>query len=630
MKKALSILLAVLMFTSLFTVSAFADEFSGEGAFEEAQALLKRGEVPTKWEFVQWLKEPTCTENGVGLYRKAADKDPEPEPIAADGHNWGLETVVPDGGADCISGGYFHKEKVCKDCGAVEITEESKYYPPENHDFTKSYTFKTLKEATCGTTGLKHHCCAICGALDPSTTDEVIPATGEHEFGAWNYILAPTCTDVGYGTHYCNVCRLQEDAVIPALGHDYEVVPGTEVRENCLEFSATFKCTRCDDEFDATNELYTDWAMNEQHLFGDWEVTTEALCETVGNEARTCSECGFVENHELPAIGHKMGTELRTFNLGDTDGDGLDNFAHYYFCVNDADPKPGKDHVSICGLAVDPTIAPNADGVLEINPENARFKLFDGHEWGEWTCLVEPIEGVTYGHWVRVCMIPVVKDSGDDPCAEREEFIGSQAEFDAYNKDGDVPPTPVPPVEDEPVNGLVWEIDETGKPVCKLYKDGEVDEAFTGIYDYDGGKFFVANGIMCSDANGAAEFGGTFYFLAEGQIQTQYTGLALYDGEWFYVKNGVIDLETNGLVEHDGGLFLVGAGRIQREVNGLVVLEDGAYYVANGQVVTNYTGLVQYDGAFFYVENGKLNLGYNGTVEYDGEQFDVNNGMAVV
>lgn len=154
------------------------------------------------------------------------------------------------------------------------------------------------------------------------------------------------------------------------------------------------------------------------------------------------------------------------------------------------------------------------------------------------------------------------------------------------------------------LNGL--HLDNDG--VYRYYKDGEFQPKFTGIVEFEGGEFFVGNGVLCSGANGLNLYNGTWYMLSAGQIQRGYTGLALYDGEWFYLTNGVLDTNVNKLVAYDGEKFAVAAGRLLQEVNGLWQNpEDGEwYFLALGRAVTEYTGTATYDGKSFELVNGKL------------------------
>ena len=40
------------------------------------------------------------------------------------------------------------------------------------------------------------------------------------------------------------------------------------------------------------------------HEFGDWVVTTDPGCLTLGEKERTCTKCGYVETEEITALGH--------------------------------------------------------------------------------------------------------------------------------------------------------------------------------------------------------------------------------------------------------------------------------------------------------------------------------------
>ena len=112
---------------------------------------------------------------------------------------------------------------------------------------------------TCGADGnIEYYRCSICGKYftDANAENEitqaetVIPATGEHVFGAWSSnndgthkhicevcgaveneacafndeVVAPTPADQGYTVHTCGVCGYSfQDSFVPALGYDYTV-----------------------------------------------------------------------------------------------------------------------------------------------------------------------------------------------------------------------------------------------------------------------------------------------------------------------------------------------------------------------------------------------------------------------
>ena len=182
--------------------------------------------------------------------------------------------------------------------------------------------------------------------------------------------------------------------------------------------------------------------------------------------------------------------------------------------------------------------------------------------------------------------------------------------------------------EAEPINpnNSILKQDSDGK--WRYYENGSFVEK-TGVVEFSGGRFFVADGVLCSDANGLAEYGGQWYFLAGGQVQAQHTGLAEYGGEWFYVNNGILDITRAGIVTYDGAKFMLGTGRILKEANGLIQDPNTGtwYFVSAGQVASNYRGLALYDGHWFYVWDGVFQSNAEGYVEHDGATFYVVGGM---
>lgn len=160
-----------------------------------------------------------------------------------------------------------------------------------------------------------------------------------------------------------------------------------------------------------------------------------------------------------------------------------------------------------------------------------------------------------------------------------------------------------------------------------LFKNGEIDRVTRAIVEYNGGRFFVANGAIIQ-GSGLYYVDSKWYYLAHGQV-TDYTGLTEYDGEWFYVNNGIMDTGLEGIIPYDGARFLVGAGRIIREANGLIQdpVTKKWYFVSNGQVQTNYRGLALYDDHWFYIWDGLFLDDAIGWVEHDGNTFYVVNGM---
>ena len=158
-------------------------------------------------------------------------------------------------------------------------------------------------------------------------------------------------------------------------------------------------------------------------------------------------------------------------------------------------------------------------------------------------------------------------------------------------------------------------------------ENGKVDFTKFAFVPFDGGLFFVANGMVI-DADGLVqdpENADIWYYCADGQVQASYTGLAEYDGAWFFVTEGVLNTKYSGLTTYDGSEFIVSAGQVQTQVNGLWQdPEIGTWgFYANGQLQKQYTGLAEYDGSWFYVVAGEFQAEYEGLVSYDGKMFYV-------
>jgi len=75
-------------------------------------------------------------------------------------------------------------------------------------------------------------------------------------------------------------------------------------------------------------------------------------------------------------------------------------------------------------------------------------------------------------------------------------------------------------------NGLT--LDSDG--VYRYYLSDVFASLFTGVVSYDGGLFFIADGLVDTSASGLCLYGGVWYYVSLGQVQTQYTGLVQYDG----------------------------------------------------------------------------------------------------
>ena len=503
-----------------------------------------------------------------------------------------------------------------------------------------------------------------------------------HDWGGWTTIKPASCVKPGTEAHYCNICNMQQTRDIEPYNHSY-VEPFdamgfvSTVRVDCEHYVELWTCTipGCgggvngsqysvylgpedpyDPETDVTvlqdNELakldvtaldpddcffYVTKYENslnvenyEHHLFGlTWEPNDPPACCVPGTEIRRCTVvgCNGYELRPVAALEPIYDTEVHTAYYEVEAGNPKSRiYYHWVDCTReDCQDDPMDPMEPLFGGPDFDEEDPST--YIQANVLNPNQVMIVDHNWSAWTCYVQPIEGVTKGHWTRTCLYTDTLNAEGvlENCLANEEFVGTQAEFDAMVN----PPHPVL------TTGIIK--DEDG--AFKLYEMGVFDEDFTGIYDgYNyvlekSGKWYVVEGIWENDAMGATLVGETWYFLANGKVQ-EVSQLAEYQGKWFYVVNGVIDTSKTALVDYNGGKFVVAVGRIVDEYNGLwqnaksIGGDDSWYYIANGQVQTQYTGLVLYDGEWFYVENGQL-VPYNGEVEYDGEIFNVKEGMVV-
>ena len=105
-----------------------------------------------------------------------------------------------------------------------------------------------IKAPTCTESGQRVHTCTRCN----TTEYETIPA--EHNWSEWTQTTAPTCTTTGMKTHYCTLCNVNETVEIDALGHKWS----------------------------------------------DWKVTKAATVTAEGAKERTCSNCGETEIEVIP------------------------------------------------------------------------------------------------------------------------------------------------------------------------------------------------------------------------------------------------------------------------------------------------------------------------------------------
>jgi hypothetical protein len=407
-----------------------------------------------------------------------------------------------------------------------------------------------------------------------------------------------TCTEEGWMPQFCELCGLDGGRIIPMADHTPVVVEG--VPATCTEEGLTdgSKCEICGTVLTAQEVIP---ALG--HTPEEVPAVDPTCTKTGWSEGSKCSVCGEILEAQqiIPALGHTPevveGVPATCTKPGFTTGI-VCSVCGEVLSAQEEIPALGHKPVAIPAVAATCT----ETGLAEGKKCSVCGEILEAQQ-------VIP----ALGHTPEV--IPGVDPTITEPgltegskCSVCGKILKEQEE--------------IPKLK----HGLVLEDDDE----WHLYDHGVFQKDFTGLYDYNGGTFFIDEGIMCKNANGLNLFDGKWYYLAAGQVQKKYTGLVLYNKEWFYVKNGIYDTTFEGLVEYDGGLFLFSAGRLRKDVSGLYLEKDVWYYLAGGQVQIQYTGLAEYDGEWFYIKEGKLAVDYTGPVTYDGKVFWVVKGQVII
>lgn len=504
----------------------------------------------------------------------------------------------------------------------------------------EQYVKKVITKETCTTPGLIRYYCAGCEDVSPEGTKwfhEVVTNPLGHDFnGTRTVIKHPTCTEPGEAVVKCTRCDAVDTVLIPALidpnqsQEEYHLWDEWVVEKQPTCFEEGLKVRWCIRKgTDANGETYTCGAKEEKAipaLTAEYVEVSKKLIDCYHMEVTyKCKHCNSAKNsagvvvHPVKtktvdvvshAIAHtdayilskwapsceKPGFILYKCKYYDTDND--QHFAHGTHVISDA--IYGKGASEAAGLKN----GTYGDGVDLVQIPAA------GHKWGKWIQRHAPGEqGNKEGYWVRSCTV----------CQKTQEWISVTAPSDSEGDSKPIDPVPAG------LNGL--NKDKDG--VYRYYVNGKVDTTKTGIVPFEGGEFFVANGVLCSKANGLNQnVDGKWYFLSEGRI-VRTTDIVSYDDHFFKITNGELDEAANGIFDYDGGKFLFTTGRLRSDVQGLWQdPKDGTwYFLANGQVQTQYKGLALYDGHWFYVDGGKFDPNFAGKVEHDGKTFDVVNGQ---
>ena len=111
------------------------------------------------------------------------------------------------------------------------------------------------------------------------TKGSVIPATGNHSFGAWKQTKAPTCTAKGEKTRTCSVCGKTETLAVDKIAHTYTT---TVTEATCTEDGKTVYTCSCGD-------TYTEGIPAKGHHDEDVDGKCDACGLAMSNISADCS-----------------------------------------------------------------------------------------------------------------------------------------------------------------------------------------------------------------------------------------------------------------------------------------------------------------------------------------------------
>ena len=224
------------------------------------------------------LKAPTCTEEGLQEVVCECGVIVESEIPVIDHVAGEWETVRE---ATCISTGAKHH--ICQGCGVVL---ESEKIPALGHDMVKT----PAKEPTCSETGYtEHETCTRCGLSNISEIKKL-----PHTPGA-----APDCVNA----QRCTVCG---EIIKEAKGHTPLVIPGIEATCSRTGLTDRVECTECLAVIEEQIEI-----PEREHTL-EIVPLLEPTCVRKGHtEGQKCAVCDeeLIKTIPIPVINHVYSDE---------------------------------------------------------------------------------------------------------------------------------------------------------------------------------------------------------------------------------------------------------------------------------------------------------------------------------
>ena len=254
-----------------------------------APNYTKVGYYPVYYEISYKYQGETMVENGVSYVWLLEDKKDDnnggtvivlPEKHEHDYRY--LETVAPS----CDNLGYERWQ--CDGCGNLD---KRNYTKATGHN----YKAITIREATCKQGGLKLNLCDKCGSFYEESTP-----TGEHKYKTEK--VQPTCRNVGYTNHTCEICgNSYITDMMPIISHSYERITK---EPTCTDKGyTTSTCTICRQTF------VSDYTEPTGHIWDEGHPVTTSTCTADGVIEYHCTNAGCNEKmiKAESATGHTPG-----------------------------------------------------------------------------------------------------------------------------------------------------------------------------------------------------------------------------------------------------------------------------------------------------------------------------------
>ena len=286
-KKAHTVTVADLSDSGVHTSIRYGTS-AGKCNLTSAPNYTDAGYYPVYYEISYRYDSETMVENGVSyVWLLADDSDKDNSggtviiPPEKHEHDYRyLETVAPS----CDNLGYERWQ--CDGCGNLD---KRNYTKATGHN----YKAITIREATCKQGGLKLNLCDKCGSFYEETTP-----VGEHKYKTEK--VQPTCRNVGYTNHTCEICgNSYITDMAPIFSHSYERITK---EPTCTDKGyTTSTCTMCGQTF------VSDYTEPTGHDWDEGHTITSSSCTSEGVIEYNCKNCSEKMIKAESATGHTPG-----------------------------------------------------------------------------------------------------------------------------------------------------------------------------------------------------------------------------------------------------------------------------------------------------------------------------------